>query len=721
VSIPVAFLDELRARTELSGLIGRTLKLEKAGSEQKALCPFHSEKTPSFTIVDDKGFYHCHGCGAHGDAIRWLMDGRGLTFIDAVKQLADEAGLDMPARSAEATAREEKAERIGDVLETAAAWYAEQLAADPKILAQLAARGIDAAAIERFGLGYAPPKRTVASCGVLPATLKDAGLMIEERDGFRDRFRARIMIPVHDARGRIVGFAARATGDVEPKYLNSPESAAFDKGALLFNLHRAGPAARKARRLILVEGQFDAMALDRVGIEEAAAPQGSALTERQLERAWRLAYSPILLLDGDAPGRKAALRAAERAMPMIGPGGTLAIATLPDGEDPDSLVRAADSEEAAREAIEAIVAAALPLSEWLWRTLRAEALLTPEGRAALKKRLGALAGMIRDADTRAQYLADWLGRFDAAFPPAPPGLADDDMLPDGRVADLSQVEGAGQRRLRNVAAAWLQRRRERWEHDWAVTPARAGRDCWDIGRRLGAGLIEEGDAAIAINELQGAMLELWPDADARQLANAVDYGRKRAASILETMLLDMKCTFFNRTDKGNSERWLARYGEDYLYTTAKGWLGWDKRRYRVLNQEKDTTPAEVLASVVTMVEAIGREADFIRDTGWPEHEEISRDLLDELEDDPRRPGGLDRLIYDGKKRMRLSEKVRAWALASEAAGRINCIPGLVKRAVTVELAEFDTDPMLLNCLNGTVRFLKGRCASSCTPTIARIA
>ncbi|MGE3396012.1 MAG: DNA primase [Sphingomonas sp.] len=701
--LSIAFLDELRARTTLSALIARTVKLKRAGGEHKGRCPFHEEKTASFTVSDEKGFYHCFGCQAHGDAIRWLTDARGMTFIDAVKELAAAAGLEVPAPSPAAAERAEKAADLSNILEQAAAWYAARLEEDDKALALLERRGIDAATRARFGIGLAPAKRSVSGCGAAPAALEAAGLLIEERDGYRDRFRGRLMIPIHDPRGRIVAFAGRATGDVEPKYLNSPESAAFDKGGLLFNLHRAAPAARQARRLIIVEGQFDAIALDRIGIEEVVAPQGSALTERQLIRAWRTAHAPVLLFDGDAAGRKAALKAAERAMPGIGPGATLTIATMPEGEDPDSLARSGGAA-----AIEAAIAAARPLAEWLWETLYRElgAEPTPEARSRLWKRLQALAGAIGEAETRAQYLAEWRSRYDAAFPPAPPGLTDQDMLPDGSIADLSQVGEAARGRLRSVAAAWLGRARERWAaFAWAVTPEQAGRDCWEIGRRTGAGLIDEADAQAAINALQGEMLKRHPTAEPRRLADSVDYGRRRAGSLLAAMLIDMRCAAFNRTDKGNSDRWLARFGEDYLYTTAKGWLGWDQRRYRVLNQEKDTTPAEVLASVVAMVQAINREADFVRDSGWPEHEEIKPDLLAELEGDPRRPGGLDRLLHDGKKAMRLSEKLRAWALQSETAGRINCVPGLAKRAVTVELDTFDTDPMLLNCLNGTLRFL----------------
>lgn len=360
------WLDELRGRTTLSALIGKSVKLTRKGGEFQACCPFHNEKTASFTVSDVKGFYHCFGCGAHGDAIRWLVDQRGLAFMDAVKDLASAAGMDVPAPSPQAQQRDEQATSAADVLAKAADWYARQLQAVPAALAAITDRGLTPASIDKFQLGFAPPKKGIAACGATPEALTGVGLLVEdERSGaWRDFFRNRLMIPVHDPRGRHVGFAGRIHGEGNPKYINSQDSDHFRKGDLLFNLHRAAPAARTARRLIVVEGQLDVIALDQAGIGEATAPMGTALTERQLERAWRVAHCPVLLFDGDSAGRKAALRAAERAMPQVGPGRTLSIAQLPDGEDPDSLVRSGG-----REAIEAAIAEARPLSEWLFDTL----------------------------------------------------------------------------------------------------------------------------------------------------------------------------------------------------------------------------------------------------------------------------------------------------------------------------------------------------------------
>jgi DNA primase len=374
LSLSTQFLDELRARTSLSALVGASVKLTKAGREHKGCCPFHNEKTASFYVNDDKGFYHCFGCSAHGDAIRWLTEQRGLGFIDAVGELAARAGMEVPAATPEYREREEKIAAAGNVIEAAAGWYATRLAGDAAALAMLAGRGVDAAAIARFGLGLAPATGGVAQCGASVQALTAAGLMVETANGWRERFRQRVMIPIHDHRGRVIGFGGRSTNDArvaageEPKYLNSAEGPHFDKGRTLYNLHRAAPAARAAKRLVIVEGYFDAIALDAVGVAEVVAPMGTALTEAQLIRAWRVDPCPILLLDGDGAGRRAAFKACERAMPGIGamlPGSgqgcSLSIAILPDGRDPDDLARAEG-----REGVERVLSAAVPLSEFVF-------------------------------------------------------------------------------------------------------------------------------------------------------------------------------------------------------------------------------------------------------------------------------------------------------------------------------------------------------------------
>jgi DNA primase len=431
VSLSPAFLDELRARTSLSALVGRSVKLQRAGREWKACCPFHKEKTPSFTLSDEKGFYHCFGCGAHGDAIRWLTDARGLPFVEAVKELADAAGMAVPAPDPRAQQKAERAAGLYDVMEAAQRFYEEQLGGleGAEARAYLQKRGISEATRKRFGFGYAPDSR-----GKLRTALKslgneklvEAGLLIAPDEGKEpyDRFRGRLMFPIRDQRGRLIGFSGRIVGAGEPKYLNSPDTPLFDKGRSLFNIDKAGPASREAKRVIVVEGQMDVIALDQAGIGEAVAPLGTALTETQLGLLWRLSPSPILCFDGDAPGQKAAIRAALRALPAVGPGRSLGFITLPAGLDPDDLIRSHG-----REALEALLEKPEPLVERLWHhEAAAEPLDTPEQKAGLRRRLLDHVAAISDPDVRDQYRSDLIERFNTLtrppqrqWTPAPPG------------------------------------------------------------------------------------------------------------------------------------------------------------------------------------------------------------------------------------------------------------------------------------------------------------
>ena len=415
VTLSPQWLDELRARTTLSSVIMPSVKLIRAGREWKACCPFHNEKTPSFTVNDDKGFYHCFGCGAHGDAIRFLTDQRGMPFMDAVKELAAKAGMEVPAPDPRAKEQAERTASLTDVLAEVAKWYSEQLGglAGADARDYLKRRGIDAATAQRFGLGLAPDNRTALkrALGKLGEDkLIETGMLIQPEEGEKesyDRFRGRLMIPIRDPRGRVIGFGGRILGEGEPKYLNSPQTILFDKGRTLYNLDRAGPASRTAKRLIVVEGYMDVIGLDRAGISEVVAPNGTALTEGQLERLWRLDPSPILCFDGDNAGRKAAVRAATRALPMLRPDRTLRFIELPAGEDPDDVVRSGG-----RDAFEALLASPEPLDARLWRhELEAEQLSTPEAWAGLKERLIGLAAAIGHADLSRLYREDWLNRF----------------------------------------------------------------------------------------------------------------------------------------------------------------------------------------------------------------------------------------------------------------------------------------------------------------------
>ena len=421
MTLSPAFLDELRARTVLSTLIGRTTKLQKAGREHRGCCPFHQEKTPSFYVNDDKAFYHCFGCSAHGDAIRWLTDHRGLPFLDAVKELAQAAGMEVPAADPRSAEKQERAKGLHDAMSDAQDWFVEQLGglAGAEARRLLERRAISSETARAFGIGFSPDSR-----GKLKDALKsygdpllvEAGLLIqvEEKEPY-DRFRGRLMIPIRDARGRVIAFGGRVIGDGEPKYLNSPDTPLFDKGRTLYNLDKALPAARKAGRVLVVEGYMDVIALAQAGIGEAVAPLGTALTEAQLERLWRIAEVPILCFDGDPAGQKAAIRAAERALPMLAPGRSLAFLTLPQGQDPDDLVRVKGAA-----GMEALLAAPQQLVDRLWHHhLALEPLETPEQRAGLKRRLSEAAQSIADRSVGSEYAAEFRRRYDAAFAPAP--------------------------------------------------------------------------------------------------------------------------------------------------------------------------------------------------------------------------------------------------------------------------------------------------------------
>ncbi|MCW1403163.1 DNA primase [Novosphingobium sp. MW5] len=428
MSLSPQWLDELRARITLSAVIGRTTRLTKAGHEFKACCPFHNEKSPSFTVNDQKGFYHCFGCGAHGDAIRWMTDQRGLSFMDAVKELASEAGLEVPAPDPRAAKIAERQSGLHDVMQAAQDWYRAQLETPggAKAREYLASRRFDAHTMERFGFGYAPSGRQALK-GALSqfdeAMLIEAGMRIavDDKEPY-DRFRDRLTMPIQDARGRVIGFAARIL-DAEkkdaPKYLNSPDTPLFDKGRTLFNLHRAGPASRQSGRIVVVEGQMDVVALAAAGIDEAVAPMGTALTERQLEMLWRLVEAPILCFDGDSAGQRAAMRAITRALPLLRPAHTLRICRLPTGMDPDDLIK-----QQGVGALEQVLSGAKSLVETLWENERdAMPLTTPEDKAGLKARLMAHVDTIADPDIKALYRRELSERFsEYAFPArqAPP-------------------------------------------------------------------------------------------------------------------------------------------------------------------------------------------------------------------------------------------------------------------------------------------------------------
>ncbi len=380
----------------------------------------------AFALDDHILTGNCFGCGAHGDVIRWMTDQRGMQFMDAVKELAAEAGMEVPAPDPRAAQRAEQRAGLHDVMQSAQDWFVRNLQSNGGTGAReyLKSRGFDAHTIERFGFGYAPPDRQAMKSALSQheePMLIEGGLRIAVDDPSSnrepyDRFRSRLMLPIQDARGRVIAFGGRIleTDTKAPKYLNSPDTPLFDKGRTLYNLHRAGPASRQTKRMVVVEGYMDVIALAAAGIEDAVAPLGTALTERQLELLWRMVETPILCFDGDAAGQRAAMRAISRALPMLRPSHSLRIVRLPSGLDPDDLLK-----QRGRAAMDELLDNASTLLDTLWTFERdALPLETPEDKAGLKARLLAHVDAIQDPDIRSLYKRELLEKFSAfAFPP----------------------------------------------------------------------------------------------------------------------------------------------------------------------------------------------------------------------------------------------------------------------------------------------------------------
>ncbi|MGH7045036.1 MAG: DNA primase [Stellaceae bacterium] len=411
MAFPPGFLDELRGRVPLSDLVGRTVKLTRRGREFAGLCPFHHEKTPSFYVVADKNFFHCFGCGAHGDAIGFVMRADHLDFLEAVEKLAGEAGLAVPQASPQERERAQRQKTLLEALEAAAAFYETRLWAPVGRQARdyLRTRGLDLETIRRFRLGWAPSGADGADrqglhralAGDFPEPLLiEAGLLHrpEEGDSF-DYFRTRVMFPIGDRAGRVIAFGGRVLDERQPKYLNSPDTPVFIKGQSLYGWSAARAAGADRSNPIVTEGYLDVIALQRAGFGSAVAPLGTALSEFQLQELWRLGPEPILCFDGDSAGARAGARALRRALPLLRPGHSLRFAELPAGEDPDSLLRTAGPG-----AIEQVLAAARPLSRLLWELeLGIGPADTPERRADLERRLMDAVGSIGERMVQAEY------------------------------------------------------------------------------------------------------------------------------------------------------------------------------------------------------------------------------------------------------------------------------------------------------------------------------
>jgi DNA primase len=509
--IPSSFIEELMSRTDIVEVINSRVPLKKAGREYKACCPFHGEKTPSFTVSATKQFFHCFGCGAHGTALGFLMDYEHLGFPEAVEELASLAGLEVPREQA---AGADRRPDLYGTLEAAATYYREQLKRHDGAVRYLKARGISGATATTFGIGFAPDEweGLLKRCGTDDAAvqrLAAAGMVIERDNGtFYDRFRGRVMFPIRDARGRVIAFGGRVLGADEPKYLNSPETPLFHKGRELYGLYEARQALRQIPRLLVVEGYMDVVGLHEAGINWAVATLGTATTPEHLERLFRVTEEVVFCFDGDRAGRQAAWRALENALPTLREGRQIRFMFLPDGEDPDSLVRA---EGAA--AFTGRLKGALALSEYLHNELAAKVdLATLDGRARLAELAKPLVARVPDGVFRTllvDRIASAVGmdaaayaRFvDAAAAPAarpqPPAARASRQAPPGRGSLVRRAISLVVHFPARAAGARL-------------SPDVAGAD--RPGMELLAALLE--DVARSPNLSTGGLLEHWRDHEA---------------------------------------------------------------------------------------------------------------------------------------------------------------------------------------------------------------
>ncbi|GLK78420.1 DNA primase [Methylopila turkensis] len=419
-----AFLDELRDRVPVSEIVGQRVKLKRQGREYAGLSPFNAEKTPSFFVNDQKGFYHCFSSGRHGDVFKFLMETDGVSFPEAVERVAELAGVPLPKESPEEARRAETRAGLVEIMEMAALFFEAQLQDRGGAAARgyLAGRALSPQLQAAFRMGYAPNDRFalrnhLRAKNVPVADMVEAGLLVSGPDIAEpfDRFRDRVMFPIQDARGKVIAFGGRAmSADAPAKYLNSPETPLFHKGATLFNHHRARAAAHPAGTVIAVEGYVDVIALSGAGIAHVVATNGTAFTPEQLELTWRMAPEPILCFDGDKAGRRAGFRAIETALPLLQPGRSLRFAFLPEGRDPDDLVRAEG-----RAAMEAVLARASPMIDVLWaKELEAGPTDTPERAAAFEHRLRAALAAIRDETVKRHYQTAIQSRLQAFGRPA---------------------------------------------------------------------------------------------------------------------------------------------------------------------------------------------------------------------------------------------------------------------------------------------------------------
>ena len=457
--IPQGFILDLLARVDIVDVVGRYVTLKKGGQNYLGLCPFHGEKTPSFTVSPTKQFFHCFGCGAHGSAVGFLMDHRGLSYVEAIGELAQSAGLTVPQETAGAGPDAAKTRGLAEVLQIAADFYRRQLKEAPVAIEYLKARGLTGATAARYALGYAPDAwqgLKGAFENYADTRLAEAGLVITGEENKRyDRFRGRVMFPIRNRRGSVIGFGARVLDASEPKYLNSPETALYHKGQELYGLFEAQESIRKRGRAIVCEGYMDVIQLAQAGYGEAVAALGTAITAHHVSALFRLTPRVIFAFDGDAAGRKAARRALEATLPVIGDDRRASFVLLPETEDPDSLIR-----NHGPAAIESEIGRALSLSQWFLRCVgEGRDLEQPEDRAAM---VAAAKPLLESMPTGALRMQLVRALGEAARTPAQDietlfGLAPWRRLPPSRDAApggraVKQVESLKQRLLQRLLA-----------------------------------------------------------------------------------------------------------------------------------------------------------------------------------------------------------------------------------------------------------------------------
>ena len=463
MAFPPDFLEQLRERVSLVDVVSRHVKLQRRGREYVGLSPFKQERTPSFTVVPDKGFFHCFSSGEHGDVIGFLMRLEGLSFPEAVEKLAQAAGLEVPRESPEAAAQARRRRGLLDAVEAAAAFYERQLRlpAGRRAMDYLRGRGLDDDTIGRFRLGFAPGdsaalEQALKRSGFETGTLLEAGLLRlpEGAETPVASLRNRVVFPITDRRGLPIAFGGRAMGDAQPKYLNTPETPVFRKGEVLYGLAQARDAAWRAKEIVVVEGYMDAIALSQAGFAHTVASLGTAFGENQLRALWRIVDEPVLCFDGDEAGRRAARRAAERALPLLAPGKSLRFARLPDERDPDDLVR-----QDGAAALRAVVERAQTPVDLLWSS-EVEAVRpdSPDRRARFSGNLLALVSGVRDQTVRRYYEAEILSRlrehFGVNLRPETVARRPAPSLPGGgRERGEARIAGLRERQVQGVLAA----------------------------------------------------------------------------------------------------------------------------------------------------------------------------------------------------------------------------------------------------------------------------